>query len=104
MTALWQTEKRAGRLSGDAGRGLQPGRMASRVLLAFAGVGLGLQGVAPAPAPGREVVVCTADGLQTIRLDGAGRPIAPAPAERAKGCAHLWCETRRPRLGQYRRS
>lgn len=91
-------------LSGDAGHALQPGDMSSRVLLALAAIGLGLQGVAAAPAAGREVVICTADGLRSVRLDGAGRPLAPAPDDTATGCAHLWCEPRRPRLARLRRS
>lgn len=74
-----------------------------RTLLALAALGLPLQAVTAMPTH-REVVICTAEGPRTMRLDEQGRPVAPAPSGKAAGCAHLWCEPRRQRASGLRQA
>lgn len=76
----------------------------SRALFALVALGLVVQAAAAAPVASQEVVICTADGPRTVRLDAAGRPLEPAPDDQPVGCAHLWCEPRRQRLAGRRRS
>ena len=75
----------------------------AKPMLAIVALGL-LQAAGAPPAAGREVVICTANGPRTVRLDDAGQPVAPAPFDQATGCAHLWCEPRRPRLAARNRN
>ena len=74
-----------------------------RMLLALAALGMPLQGITAMPAGGPEIVICTSDGPRMVRLDEQGRPVAPGPSDKAGGCAHLWCEPRRQRVGGLRR-
>ena len=74
-----------------------------RTLLALAALGLPLQAVPAMPAH-RELVICTAEGPRTIRLNEQGLPVAPASSDKVAGCAHLWCEPRRQRASGLRQA
>jgi hypothetical protein len=57
-----------------------------------------LQGLAPlclggmtAPADGSFIVICTAQGMQTIRVDGDGKPLSNAPAQDHQASPCLLC-------------
>lgn len=65
-----------------------------RLLALVFAVTLPLQPLA-APAAGRAMTICTAQGARVIRLDADGRPLPARPD--AAACAHLWCETSRVR-------
>jgi hypothetical protein len=71
-----------------------------RALLLAVAVAMPIEAaLAHLPASGTMLVtICTAEGPKQLALDRDGKPVAPARRDPA-GCAHLWCEVRRPRPG-----
>ncbi len=72
-----------------------------RVLYVLALMGVLLRGALPmaaqaaASADGWSVIVCTADGPQTLRIGPDGQPVQDAPRPSDSVCPHMMCPRRK---------